>query len=364
MRVMSQKDIRKLGDIQMAHMLETDENGVTRMFSTRMVSWHGLGQVLDNPPTSAEAIKAAGMDWKVQRRAINPGLLLDDQDMPILGSELPDNAVSDIPRVLLLRDIDNKWLGSVSQGYKPLQNSEAFGFFDTLVAQGLAQYETAGVIMGGKRIWIQAAMTNKVQVAKEDYRQYVLLTNGHDGVSGVTIQPVHMRVVCNNTMQIALREGGIHWFAHRGDVAGNIEQAKEFMGLINKEFDSNAAGLEAMTAIKMDEQAINAFLVDLLKLPKVELPADDATSDQLVMQRLDTASVREQAMFDKIKELHEAGTGMTGETRGTAYGVFNAVVEFADYFAGARSRDRVNYVLFGDGADLKKEAATKLLELV
>ena len=336
----------------MAHMIEDN-----RMFSLNQVPWHNLGVVLDSPPTSAEAIKAAGMAWEVQKRKLF-------WEVPVkAGSEAgvtPETrAVAN--RVALVRDEDEKLLAVVSPEYQVLQNATAFAWFDPIVQAGQATYETAGVMCEGRKIWIMARLNKQVVVSGDEYKQYMLLTNGHDGVTGVTLSPVNTRVVCNNTMRIALGEGNTQWFTHTGDMAMKLERAKEAYNLAQVHLAEHSALLEKFAGCKLTDEQISSILNSVLQI-EAQVLTEQEIADGEVM----TSGTKYQlAMKDCILGLAEnADGGLSDRFKGTAYGLFNAVTEFVDHKAGARSKDRGNYQLFGDGQKLKERVYDALVALV
>src|SRR2546422_2290614 len=153
--------------------------------------WHEKGVAVNGLATAAKCIKAAGLDWgvaKVPIRSDDPGAL-----------PIPDKMVT--VRTDLALDDPRRILGVVGAEYEPLQNWEAFGFFDGIVGRAAAIYETAGVIDDGRRIWLLAKLPKRIEVVKGDrVEPYVLLANGHDGTLMVHIKFTPWRVVCQNTL--------------------------------------------------------------------------------------------------------------------------------------------------------------------
>src|SRR2546422_133870 len=153
--------------------------------------WHEKGVPLNGLATAAKCIKAAGLDWgvaKIPIRTDDPGAL-----------PIPDRMV--IVRTDLALDDPRRILGVVGAEYEPLQNWEAFGFFDRIVDRNEAIYETAGAIDDGRRIWLLAKLPKLIQVVEGDNVQpYVLLANSHDGTLMVHIKFTPIRVVCQNTL--------------------------------------------------------------------------------------------------------------------------------------------------------------------
>ena len=330
----------------MAHMIDQQ-----KMFSVSVEPWHHLGVVLDSPPTSAEAIQAAGMAWEVQKRK------LFWEVPPKAGA--PDVYVrQEVPnRVALVRDEDEKLLAVVSPEYQVLQNKNAFAWFDPIVQAGQATYETAGVLCEGKKIWIMARLSKPIQIVGDEYKQYMLLTNGHDGMTGVSLSPVSTRVVCNNTMRLALGEGNAQWFMHTGDLTVKLERAKEAYALAQQDLTHHAQILEQFAITKLDDVAFKAYLENILRM-EANIPDEQQIQEGMVTEM---GTKYQQAMRDRILALAEdADGGLSARFKGTAYGAFNAVTQFVDYYTGARSRDAGNFQLFGDGQALKDRAYKSL----
>lgn len=170
--------------------------------------WHGLGEVIKEAPTSDDAIKIAGLDWEVK-------------PMPIydkFGVEIPGYKVN-------TRMSDNKALGVVTGKYKVVQNAEAFAFTDALLGKGV-RYETAGSLASGKTVWMLASLEG-TELAEEKIDPYLVFTNNHDGKGAVRVAITPIRVVCMNTLNLALANASRHWTcAHKGDIQGKLEEAR------------------------------------------------------------------------------------------------------------------------------------------
>lgn len=170
--------------------------------------WHGLGEVIKEAPTSDDAIKIAGLDWEVK-------------PMPIydkFGVEIPGYKVN-------TRMSDNKALGVVTGKYKVVQNAEAFAFTDALLGEGV-RYETAGSLASGKTVWMLASLEG-TELAEEKIDPYLVFTNNHDGKGAVRVAITPIRVVCMNTLNLALANASRHWTcAHKGDIQGKLEEAR------------------------------------------------------------------------------------------------------------------------------------------
>lgn len=181
---------------------------VENMFYVGEKPWHGLGVEVKEAPTSNEAIRLAGLDWDVI-----PKPIYDE-----FGRELPGYKVN-------MRSSDNKALGIVTDRYKIVQNREAFAFTDALLGNGI-QYETAGSLASGKRIWLLARMEDRL-MAEEQMENYLVFTNTHDGTGAIRVACTSVRVVCQNTLNLALNQASRHWSCvHKGDIQSKLDEAR------------------------------------------------------------------------------------------------------------------------------------------
>ena len=206
---------------------------VESMFYVRETPWHGLGTKVDTAPTSADALHLAGLGWCVEQTPVYT-------DSGILIPGYKANR----------RDTDGAILGIVSDRYKIVQNTEAFEFTDSLVGEsedGVVKYETAGSLAGGKRIWLLAKMPTK-NIVGDDVEPYMVFTNSHDGTGAIRIAMTPIRVVCQNTMNLALQTAKRQWSTkHMGDMRSKLEEARlclhlasEYMTGLEEEADKLA----------------------------------------------------------------------------------------------------------------------------
>lgn len=184
------------------------------MFSVRQVPWHGIGQVVEEAPTAKEAIKLAGLDWTVGKYQLEcKGKVIDG-------------------KYGILRDDTEEFLGGpVSEQYKEVQNSEAFEFLDNLVGKGL-HYETAGSILGGRKVFITAKMDEVLRIGDDKIDTYLLLSNGHTGIDSLQCAITPVRVVCQNTLQLAMKKFKRKWaIVHSQRLEERISQARKALEL-------------------------------------------------------------------------------------------------------------------------------------
>ncbi len=231
-------------------------HAVENMFYVgREKPWHGLGVSVESAPTSADAIRLAGLDWTVKQSPV-----YTEQ-----GFEIPGYRAN-------IRDIDNTVLGMVGDRYKVVQNKDAFDFTDAMLGEGV-KYETAGSLFNGKRIWLLANMP-KTQILGDDVIPYMCFTNGHDGYHSIKVCCCNVRVVCNNTLNLAFKQASRCWSTrHVGDLSSKMQEARRCLNLAEKYNEALAefAYRAANTTITEEEQE---------NIVKKLFPIDEAATDR------------------------------------------------------------------------------------
>jgi len=323
----------------MAHELEII-NGEAQMFYRGEVPWHKLGRYIDPQKklTSEEAIVAAGLNWNVQSK---PLYLAD-------GTLAPSNAI--------VREDNNKILGVVSDKYTPLQNSEAFKFFDPFIDSGEAQFETAGSLRDGKRIWALAKINkDPLVIAGNDIvEKHILLSNSHDGTMAVRVGFTPIRVVCNNTLSMALQKGTSQLIRlkHTGNLHENLERVGEIMNLANQQFEATADQYRFLANKTVSSADLERFVKLVFTGPKYELLEKEGLKVN-------------QQIIAKIIPLFEKGRGNDmREIKGTAWAAYNAVNEYLQYERGNNEDSRLDSMWFGDSATLNQKALNIITKMV
>ena len=200
---------------------------VETMFSVRETPWHGLGRIVMDAPASREALELAGLDWQVESRNIYSGT----------GAMIPGYRAN-------VRSTDDAVLGVVSDRYRIVQNEEAFQFTDDLLGEGVT-YETAGSLQGGKKVWMLARLPRKYLIAGDQVEPYLVIFNSHDGSSGVKVAMTPIRVVCQNTLNLALNTAKRSWTArHTENVLLRVQDARETLQLDSNKLYENIVYLE------------------------------------------------------------------------------------------------------------------------
>jgi len=315
-------------------------NGQASMFYINEVPWHGLGTLLDKPATAQEAIQAANLDWKVVKLPLFAG----SKRIPV-----PDRFAV-VRRSGNLIQRTDPVLGVVSNEYTPLQNPQAFQFFDPIVGQNAAIYHTAGALGNGERVWILAKLPGHIRVAGDDITEkYLLLSNSHDGKSSVTIKFTPVRVVCQNTLTLALNDGSAWRISHHSDIHQKLKQAHEMMGLINDRFANMEQSFQAMSRVKLDTNRLSEYLAAVY-------PDSTEPDKQALIQRDRSWS---EYFFDQGKGNRMAGVA------GSLWAGFNGVTEWIDHRKTRQnSNQRLNSTWFGEASRIKTRAFTIALDKI
>lgn len=230
---------------------------VETMFYVREKPWHGLGTEVQEAPTSADALIYAGLDWEVIQKNVYT------QD----GSLIPGYRAN-------LRSIDNAPLGIVSDRYKVVQNEDAFQFTDDLLGAGVT-YETAGALQGGRKVWMLARMPHRYIIAGDEIAPYLVVMNSHDGSSGIKVAMTPVRVVCQNTLNLALNTAKRVWTTkHTENVMGRIHEAKETLLLAERYMEELGRSIDALSKISLSDRKVTEFMEELFPvgqdLPEIQ----------------------------------------------------------------------------------------------
>lgn len=262
---------------------------VETMMYVREVPWHGLGTMVAEAPTSKDALRLAGLDWKVEGRPIY------DAD----GQEIHGFVAN-------TRDSDGQVLGVVTNKYRVVQNEEAFAFTDHLIG-GEVRYETAGSLRGGRQVWLLARMP-AAKVAGDEVEPYLCFTNSHDCSSSVKVCMTPIRVVCNNTLNLALNSARRTWsMVHTGDISRKILEAQQTLELADRYMVELDAQAQRYANTTVRESWLNEMLAEWFPIQE-----DDGEQRQKNIQRMRDEFMVAYMMPD-IKQF-----------RGTAWGVINA----------------------------------------
>jgi len=311
-------------------------NGKASYFGVGEPAWHRLGTTLKSPPTVKEAITLAGLDWQVRLQPLH--MRYDGEEMPVTGW------------YSTVRDSDKSVLGVVGHTYKPLQNADAFEFFQPWLDEGLADLETAGSLRHGKRVWVMAKLKGlEAEVVPGDpVVSYVLLSNGHDGTMAIRAGTTHQRVVCANTLAAAHGDEGSKLFRIRHTKKANnaLSVIRETMNAITREFEASVEQYKALTRFGVRKADIENY-VRRVFTPKVIEGGPVPTDENDTCDRL----------LPKIIRLFEEGAGNNiPGVSGTAWGLYNSVTDFLSHERGNSDDNRLNSLWYGDSLKVNQRA--------
>ena len=331
---------------QMAHLLEQDANGNTAFASLREPAWHGLGTVFENEVTTAEMLKLAHLDnWNVRL-----------EDVAIPDGFASDKSYSFVTRTNPFDKNQNDVLGVVGERYVPLQNEDLFDFGDLMLDNG-GRWETAGSIKGGRVVFGSLALERETVLdpngVSDKVNSYLLINTSHDGSIAIQASITPVRVVCANTLNLALGKGrkGVKQsfkIRHTQTASGKVQQAREALGLANAyldEFDKMAQ--------QMIETEISKAKFDEIVALAYPAPEKDAKGSF-------------KKYNDKIDLIQGIYVGQYNNTiAGTAWGAFNALTERLDWYRSARGGDNESILAAASGFDPVVTAEkNRLLQLV
>ncbi|MCM1235881.1 MAG: DUF932 domain-containing protein [Ruminococcus flavefaciens] len=219
------------------------------MFYVRETPWHGLGTRVEEALSSEEALIAAGLDWDVVQKKI----YTED------AGEIPGFYAN-------VRSSDNRTLGVVTKRYRVVQNREAFAFTDELLGKGV-QYETAGSLRGGRRTWILARLQKPYRLMEDRVMPYLVFSNTHDGSGAIKVAMTPIRVVCNNTLNLALNTAERIWSAnHTGDMESKLEDARRTLFMAENYMNELAKESDALGRRKVSDAEAEEYIKLLLPI--------------------------------------------------------------------------------------------------
>jgi phage/plasmid-like protein (TIGR03299 family) len=249
------------------------------MFYTGEVPWHRLGTSVAEAPTAHDALVAAGLDWTVMAAPLYAEV--GDHPVPIEGW------------VANVRTTDQRVLGIVTDRYQIVQNAQAFDWVDELLGFGV-RFETAGSLQGGKRIWMTTKLPDQYRVAGDAVDVYLTVTNGHDGRHAVTAVVSPVRVVCQNTLNLALGQARRSWsLAHYRHIDQHLEEARTTLQLTAGYLAKLDAVATQLLGIPVSHDDWRDLVYDLVPQSPHELPSTTVRRDLL----LASWSLPDQAAF-------------------------------------------------------------------
>jgi phage/plasmid-like protein (TIGR03299 family) len=351
----------------MAHEISLNKRKGTYSFASHAEpAWHGLGQILDHPMTSAEAIEQANLDYQVGICPKKAEITLEDGST--IYSPIEDKFAT-------YRKDTNEVLGEVATRYEIVQNKDAFGFFDAIIDSGEAIFETAGSLGKGERIFVTAKLPEDLLVAGEPCNKYIMLTNSHDGSSSIIAGFTNIRIVCNNTLQAALR--GLSnkvSIPHRMGAKERLAEAYKVMNIHSKYTDEVSLYFNKMAETKIDDEILKKYILDVMKNDKKEEvePAEEGKEKE------EEYSTR---LMNQVSDIYNFAlshpTQNTDAARGTLWGAYNSISGYYNYktYNGRYEKETNKMIvspeeqrfynqMFGTGAVKISKAFQKALQLI
>lgn len=277
---------------------------VENMMYVREKPWHGLGTKVDEAPTSADALRLAGLDWTVEQKNIQ-----------LCGGAKIQNYKANV------RSSDGQVLGIVSDRYKIVQNKDAFEFTDSIIG-GDVRYETAGSLNGGRKIWLLAKLP-EAEIAGDKTEPYMVFSNTHDGSGAIRVAMTPIRVVCNNTLNLALDSAKRAWSVrHTGDLNSKMHEARVCLKMANAYMGALAERADRLANTTVTRDQLNMILDELF-------PIDESSTER---EKQGVKKLRDEFMVcyfapDILK------------FRNTAWGVVNAVSDMVTHNAPRRKTE-------------------------
>lgn len=306
--------------------------------------WHEMGTPVTRIVHADEMMRAAGLDWTIEKR---PARGAKPIGKLVKGKERYGRY--EIVRLPRANTVEQEVvLGIVTDRYEPLQNQDAFGFFDPIVDQEKAFFETAGALGEGERVWVMAKMPDVMEIVRGDECQkYLLLSNTHTGQGSVVVKFTAIRVVCQNTLMLAMEDGMPAFrVRHSKVMSDRLVEVASLIAAATEVYEQAHELFVQMAKKRLSEDLLKRYLEVVFPNPKKGNPPPKQ------------AHVRK--LLDEADDLQMNGV------RGTLWAAFNAVTRFEDYreVHGEVSESRLNRVWFGSGADLKLKAFQAARDLI
>lgn len=325
---------------------------IGEMFYCGERPWHKLGKKLDQPATLDEALAAGSLDWTVSM-------------VPIVPAGEPDSTITQ--RVAVVRNDRlpgeaGRVVGVVHPGFRPLQNREGAQLFDSLLGQGKPIYHTGGYLRHGEVVWLLARVPHEICLGGNDVLEpYLLFTNSHDGSVAIDIRLTTIRVVCQNTLSMALTSGKVGKVfrrSHNGSAALLQTEAKGFFEFAIKQCDEAEALFKRLANAKCTQPEFQSFLSRLMPDPK--LPVTAATNAS-VRRAHETRLKTLHQTRDEITDVHLNGIALQGipPAEETWWGALNTLTGWVDHVQATES-DHYAHILLGSGDRFKSMALTRI----
>lgn len=308
----------------MAHKVET-------MAYAGEVPWHGLGTKVEDNLTPAEMMKAAGLDWTVSKRPAE----VKDNDTYIKSDDWN----------LLVRDTDKYILGPCGKNYIPIQNSDVFQFFDSFVKKGDMTMGTAGSLDNGRQVWGLANIQQGFKLpGKDEVQGHLLISQPHQWGKSMTIMFTPVRVVCNNTLTMALGQAGERFrLPHIKAFDASVQMAaQEALGLASSQLEKFEEQAKFLASKQYDDAVLDRFIAKLFQ-------------PVLIDGEKDVDRTQYNRTCETVHELLYTQPGAKMSS-GSWWSALNAVTYYTDHKAGNKRDASLHSAWFGPRAATKRRA--------
>lgn len=331
----------------MAHMIDNSK-GFNAFVSFAAPAWHGLGTVLNNPLSTADALHQGGLDYNVLK-------------LPNIHFLPNGNEIISEDSFFTVRTDVNKVLGSrLGKDYEVMQNIEALNIVDEILNNGTATIETAGAIDEGRKVFICLKVAKDITVGSNDVvKQFVLIATSHDGSLSITAMPTNVRVVCNNTLTAALRgsQDKIK-IRHTANAAMRLNEAARVMKLIANNTAANEDNYNEMAQTVISKEQMFNYFGNVFCTPQEIKELQSGTRAKEVL------SSRKQNILTDVLNFANRGQGQATTMKGndfTMWTAYNAVTGYITRKKYSSPSDRANSMLFGSAADTIESAGVLAL---
>lgn len=317
----------------MAHNLNFNNGKFSFVSANNVTPWHGLGQMVAGALTAQQALELGGLNFDVQKYPCMAAV--NGQMVPVTG------------KFATVRGDNNQPLGIVGDRYQVVNNREAFAFFDAIVGPDAAIYETAGALGEGERIFITAKMPDTIRIAGTDdiTEVYVMLTNTHDGSGAIIAAITPVRVVCQNTLNAALRSMVSKVaLRHTTNVKAHLEQAQYVLGISNKAREEYEQMFNALACKKVSDQQAQQLIEGLFKSTKND-------------------STRIQNIRDAVTSAYYTGIGQNA-ILGTGWGLYNGITHYLSHDKKYHDADsKFKALIDGQSQRIAEQALTAIMAM-
>jgi phage/plasmid-like protein (TIGR03299 family) len=338
----------------MAHQINFNEKSGTHSFASHAEkAWHGLGQIVDNAMTASEAIELANLNYEVGKTTIHAAIA----GAPAT-EDSPEHLVKIQDKFATYRADTNVPLGIVGSRYEIIQNVDAFSFFDSIIDDGEAVFETAGVLGNGERIFVTAKLPEDMLVAGEPCDKYIILTNSHDGTSSIIAGFTTVRIVCNNTLQAALK--GLTnkvTIQHRIGAKDRLGEAYKVMNIASKYMTEVNEVFNQMARTPITDDHLQKYIIEVMQ------PEYKAFKSKEEAEKISTRFKNQVISIHDFAMSHP--TQQTDAARGTVWGAYNSISGYYNYIQKYKN-DEQKFIsqMFGNANNRITKAFQKTLELI